>query len=108
MARYMQTAGEANKVAKELMKLIDQESHQVAASMIAQLVNLGIRCSPRGVQHTVRLNAVTEAVKGLPIRVQMEERTDPKTNRSYHALSIRALTGGTVPLVGKEGSDDEA
>ncbi len=98
MPRYMETAAQANEVAKELMDLIHAlhddapEQYGKAAEMIARLVNLGIRCSPRGVQHTVRLNAVQRAVRGLPVRVSMKEVTDEKTGRTYNALV-------TVPIV---------
>lgn len=82
MSRYMQTAGEANGVAKELFRLAtsedldsmtEKEHEFLVAKSIAQLVNYGLRCAPRAVQHTVRLNAVVESVKGLPIKIGMEE-----------------------------------
>ena len=101
MTRYMKTAAEANVTAKQLFELgtkyldpcdlgprtVEQYKKEVA-TLIGQLVNYGVRCSPRGVQHTVRLNAVREAVKGLPVEVSMKEVTDPDTGRSFNAMSF--------------------
>ncbi len=91
MPRYMETAAEANKVARELLALLPDADKPKAAEMIARLVNLGIRCSPRGVQHTVRLNAVQRAVRGLPVAVTMKEVKDEKTGRTYNALVTRPI-----------------
>jgi len=93
MARYLETAAQANQVAQNLLAMVPEESRPQAADLIARLVNLGIRCSPRGVQHTVRLNAVRRAVHGLPVRVRMEERTDERTQRTYNALITEPLGG---------------
>lgn len=91
MSRYMKTAAEANEVARKLLDMVPSEHRPWAAELIARLVNLGIRCSPRGVQHTVRLNAVREAVCDLPVRVGMVERTDDKTGKTYNALTTEPL-----------------
>jgi len=94
MARYMETAAEANEVAKMVISFItDEEDRPKVAELLARLVNLGIRCSPRGVQHTVRLNAVRAAMRGLPVRVSMVTKTDPKTNRTYNALTTEQVGG---------------
>lgn len=93
MPRYMETAGEANGVAVQLLALVPDGDRPKAAEMIARLVNFGIRCSPRGVQHTIRYNAVKRAVHGLPVKVSMEERTDPRTHRTYNALITQAIGG---------------
>lgn len=85
MSRYLQVAEEANKTAKELLDLIPKECQPNAACMIAQLVNYGIRCSPRPVQSTVRQRAVTTAVKGLPVRVTMVKRVT-ESGDIYNAL----------------------
>ncbi len=86
MARYMQTAAEANQVAKKLIELVPESDRPQAAEMIARLVNYGIRCCPRACQSTVRFNAVREAVKGLPVKVSMVQRTDERTKKTYNAL----------------------
>lgn len=88
MSRYLKTAAEANVLAKQLIEFIYEDADRpCVAELIARLVNLGIRCSPRGVHHTIRLNAVREAVKGLPVRVGMVEKVDDITKRTYHALT---------------------
>lgn len=104
MARYLETAAQANDVAKNLLSLVPEENRPQAAEMIARLVNFGIRCSPRAVMGTVRFNAVKRAVEGLPVTVRMEERTDVKTQRKYKALITTPVgkTEGTV-----EGMSDE-
>lgn len=96
MPRYMEIAAEANSVALKLIELVPVVSRPQVAEMIARLVNLGIRCSPRGVQHTVRYNAVRQAVRGLPVSVFMEERTDERTGRKYNALLTKPEGGETV------------
>lgn len=103
MARYLEVAAEANEEAKELLALVPEGDRPKAAESIARLVNFGVRCSPRGVQHTVRLNAVRRAVWDLPVTVTMEQRTDPKTGRTYNVL-ITTPKGGT-PSEQKEGDD---
>lgn len=113
MSRYMKTAAEANEVALKLLEMVydgdasDEQNNYMAAitaELIARLINLGIRCSPRGVQHTVRLNAVRWACKGLPVKVGMVEKQDPKTGKTYHALTTCPI-GNTTPTV--EGADNE-
>jgi hypothetical protein len=96
MARYLETAAEANAVAHQLLDYIGVECKPGAAALIARLVNLGVRCSPRGVQHTVRLNAVRRAVQGLPVKVGMEERKDEKTGRTYNVLIVTPVGGEAV------------
>jgi len=91
----MKTAAEANVVALELFELAtggtmdceSEEHRSKVAQRIAKLVNYGIRCSPRGVQHTVRLNAVREAVKGLPVTVDMKEVVGDN-GRTFNALEL--------------------
>ena len=107
MAKYMETAAQANDVAMQLISLVPEEQRPAAAEMIARLVNLGVRCSPRGVHHTVRLNAVKRSVQGLPIRVSMMEKRDERTGRTYNAL-VTTMIGGTSTGVGliEEPNDD--
>ncbi len=103
MARYLETAAEANKVAVQLLALVPDDVKPTVAEMIARLVNLGVRCSPRGVQHTVRYNAVRAAVRGLPVIVCMEPHTDENTGRVYHALVTKAVfPHGSNPLSNTE------
>ena len=92
MARYLETAREASKIANELFGLLPDDYKSVGADKIARLFNFGIRVSPRGVQHTVRLNAVREACKDLPINVSMVEETSTSSrgDYTYHKLVIDA------------------
>ena len=105
MPRYMEVAAEANAVAKALLNLVPDVEKPIAAEMIARLVNLGVRCSPRGVQHTVRLNAVKRAVQDLPVKVTMEERTDEKTKRTYNVLVTQPV-GGKATVESAAGEDE--
>jgi len=98
MSRYMKIAGEANEVATDLFELVTTDDldtvtdyEQQVAVHIAKLVNYGLRCAPRAVQHTVRLNAVREAVKGLPVKVTQMPVTDPVTGRMFHPLRCEGV-----------------
>jgi len=84
MARYLETAAQANVTARELLALVSEEHKGNAAEKIARLVNFGIRCAPRAVQSTVRINAVKRAVVGLPVRCRLEERQGDRG--TYKAL----------------------
>jgi hypothetical protein len=90
MARYLETAREANELAKKLLLEVDESKRPEVAEMIARLVNFGIRCSPRGVQHTVRLNAVREAVRDLPVHVSMVQKVSDR-GRTYNALVTQPI-----------------
>lgn len=90
MARYMQVAADANEVAKQLYNLVPPEHQVEAAQLIAKLVNYGVRCSPRGVQHTVRRNAVERAVQGLPIKIGMKVVTKPG-GFSFNAITYNGV-----------------
>lgn len=90
MARYMETAAD---LAKEVEALLAEcavcESEKVGAitQRVGHIINLSIRACPRGVQHTVRLNIVREAV-GKYCRVTMTEELDERTQRTYHKIHI--------------------
>ena len=73
MAAYMETAAKANEVAQQLLALLPEANKIAGSILMAKLVNLGVRVSPRGVHHTVRKNAVQGAMRGLPVTVRMEE-----------------------------------
>lgn len=110
MPKYLEVAAEANVVAKQLMEVVERATpseveHGRAAELIARLVNLGIRVSPRGVQHTVRLNAVRRAMQDLPVKVSMEERRDERTGRTYNVLITQPIGGAATVEVGS--SDEE-
>lgn len=88
MSKYMQTASEATKTVDALFALIPEEKHEQAATLITQVFNYGIRISPRGVQSTVRLNAVQKATENLPVSVRLKEVTNENTGYSFKALDI--------------------
>lgn len=102
MARYMETAADLAKEVDSLMKditdlyfgdaldLDDEEAEQntfATARQIGHIINLAIRACPRGVQHTVRLNIVREAV-GKYCKVSMTEEVDERTQRTFHKIHI--------------------
>jgi len=105
MPRYMKTAAEANKTAKSLYELVQsllpQDANKIDSNSrtmgevtvhIAHLVNYGLRCAPRAVQSTVRLNAVRRAVEGLPVEVSIETVTNETTGYTFKALRVVPLS----------------
>lgn len=95
MARYLETAAEANKLALNIFdkygRNLPEEQQFDLADGLARLVNYGMRCCPRAAHSTIRLNAVKRAAQGLPVKVGMEELTDPKTGKTYNALTTKPL-----------------
>ena len=107
MARYLEIAGDLRKEVEACLNGVKQlienaiETHpedvtteecfkqpiQDLAVKIGHMINLSIRACPRGVQHTVRLNIVKEAV-GRYCRVTMTEEMDERTQRTYHKIHI--------------------
>jgi hypothetical protein len=108
MARYLETAAKANKVAQNLLELVPEAARPAAAAMMAQLVNLGIRCNPRPAMSTVRLNAVRRAIQGLPVKVKMEtvpiQNPRPGGKTSFNALVVEAV--GVEPVSEADGDDE--
>ena len=88
MARYMQVASEAAEVADELFAMVPEAKQAEAAEKIARLFNYGIRVSPRAVHSTVRINAISEAVKNLPISCRLEKVEN--NGFSFNALVTQA------------------
>jgi hypothetical protein len=105
MARYLQTADKASEVLDQIMhKLKDHPDKELLLTQIIYLFNMGIRISPRGVQATVRLNAVKEAAKNQPVRIfyTTKEYTDRYGNKgSYQAINIQASANTSL----QEGDD---
>lgn len=101
MARYLETAAEANNLAREIMTYIVAENDKPrVAELLARLVNLSVRSCPRAVQHTVRLNIVQRACKDLPVKVSMATKVDERTGRTYHALVTQPLGVETATVEG--------
>lgn len=73
MARYMTVAADANKLLLSIRELLKDEFKEQGTEMLLRLFNYGIRVSPRGVQSTVRLNAVRRAAEGTNVQVSMKE-----------------------------------
>lgn len=92
MARYMETAAKANDKIRQIISEIEEtfgvKDNGNLAAQIGEVYNLGIRTAPRGVQGTVRKNAVEAALKDLGVNVTMTKVTDPDTGKSFNALSI--------------------
>lgn len=105
MARYLQTADKASQILDQIMHTLkDHPDKEHLLTQIIYLFNLGIRVSPRGVQSTVRLNAVKEAAKNQPVRIffSTKEFTDRFGNKgTYQAINIQA--SATTSL--QEGDD---
>jgi hypothetical protein len=87
MARYLETAKEANAIVERLHHELRFTPTQLED--LAHLVNLTVRCSPRGVQGTVRKNIV-QAAMGKHCRVSMTREVDEKTGREYNKIHIVA------------------
>ena len=102
MARYMEIAGDLRKEVESFVEgnLLDLHpglesgdpcgrDSQLINQMVVQIghiINLSIRACPRGVQHTVRLNIVKEAV-GRYCKVTMTEEVGNQ-GATYHKIHI--------------------
>jgi len=90
MARYMEIAGDLRKEVDSFLNQFIHEEYDTpeeAAKQIGHMINLAVRCAPRPVQSTVRLNIVREAV-GKYCMVTMTEETDERTGNTYHKIHI--------------------
>lgn len=94
MAKYVQTAQELQQKVEQLGQRFNMTNADIAE--VGHIVNLAIRCCPRGVQHTVRKNIVDIVTQGR-CNVSMTEVTDPKTGYSYHKIDITPRPTKTVP-----------
>lgn len=88
MAKYLQVAAQTQGTIDSLMALIPDEHKKEAAVYIAHIYNYGIRTAPRGVQSTVRLNAVTKACEKLPVVITME-KVENDNGYSFNALRVK-------------------
>ena len=117
MARYLQTAAQANEVVKDIVNSVKEltsdnvdvgtiENHIL--SQCLYLYNLGIRTAPRATQSTVRLNAVKEAAKGTNASVTMTEKQGHSTYKgNYTYKAIRIQTGQQGNNIIEEGNDED-
>ena len=83
MARYLETAGKLRDLIEAFAAQHKLENADVAK--IGEMVNLAVRCAPRGVQHTIRQNIVKTAV-GNHCHVSMHEVQGDRG--SFHAIEI--------------------
>ena len=90
MPKYLEIAAEANLMAKDLLAIVPEQDKPKAAEMIARLVNFGVRCSPRGVQSTVRFNFVQRTTRDLPVKVGMQKVTG-RNGGTFNALSTTPI-----------------
>lgn len=100
----MKVASDASKEADLLLSLIPEERRGDGAILITRLFNYGIRVSPRGVQSTVRINAVRECVKNLPVHVSLKDVSTPR-GYTFKALDIVSKVPSTVLF--PEADDEE-
>lgn len=103
MAKYIETAGQANEQARALLALVPEEAKPHAAALIARLVNLGFRCNPRAAHHTIRENTVRIATRGLPVTVRMVPARG-FGGRTFNALSIVPV--GDAPNLIPDNTED--
>lgn len=103
MARYLDTAKQLNDLVEAFAAQKNLNNADVAR--IGEIINLAIRCCPRGVQHTVRKNIVETAI-GKRCFVSMTEVVE-SPDRSYHRIEItpRSETPKGV-LTGKDAYHD--
>jgi len=91
MARYMEIASDLRKEVDKFLESFgitqDTQAANDAGCMIGHIINLAVRCAPRPVQSTVRLNIVKEAV-GHYCKVTMTEELDERTGNTYHKIHI--------------------
>jgi len=93
MARYLETAEELRKEVNALIDRVNNMGGELDVVKLGHIINLAVRCSPRGVQHTVRKNIVATAMADH-CRVTMTEM--PKSGRfdddegSYWRINIEA------------------
>ena len=91
MPRYLETADQLRKEVESFLDCFVQYegfvSRAEAAVQLGHIVNLAVRCSPRGVQHTVRKNIVATAMKKY-CRVSMTQVMDETTGSSYYKITI--------------------
>jgi len=90
MARYMKTAAELKRLVNNFINQFahnEFDSNQELAKELGYIINLAIRCAPRSVQSTVRLNIVKEAV-GEYCKVWMTKEMDEITGREYNKIHI--------------------
>lgn len=110
MARYMETARKAGdykaRATNEILEMVQRDTGfkgDISKELIERLLeyglrmmNYGIRCSPRGVQSKVRLNAIKEAGKDSGLKISM---TDVQSKRrdgtpyTFKALTINGEQG---------------
>lgn len=108
MAKYIETAMSAGRIARELLDLIPDTVKPEAAELIAKLANMVVRCAPRGVQHTVRLKIVETVVDNMPVVVGMVKKEDEFTKRTYHALyTVKKVNGEANGQPSTEGHTEE-
>ena len=95
MPKYLETAADLKKEVDALMYLITSDMEvdpAVAAKQIGYIINLAVRCSPRGVQGTVRKNIVATAMKDY-CRVWITRETDERTGREFNKIHIEPKEG---------------
>lgn len=88
MARYLNTAKDANELIKKIIKDSKNVDSYVDPKDLIMLYNLGIRTSPRPVQHTVRLRACEAAAQDTGVKVSMEEVPRDDGRGTYNALRL--------------------
>lgn len=106
MPRYIETANKASVVLDGIMNhLKDHPEKDLLLSQIIYLFNMGIRISPRGVQSTVRLNAVKQVAKNQPAQISLIRK--PFTNSRGQADSYNAINIQISPTINSQDGDSD-
>jgi len=92
----METAKDLRREVESLLSSIEALTDKprdtwegILGVKLGHIVNLSIRCSPRGVQGTVRKNIVEEATRSV-YNVHMTKEVDERTGRDYNKIHITA------------------
>lgn len=88
MTRYMETAEQLKKEVEGFLADWVAYNPKEASIQLGHIINLAVRCSPRGVQGTVRKNIVAKAVEKY-CRVTMDRGHDEETGNSYNRINIK-------------------
>ncbi len=91
MPRYLETA---QKLREEVQSFVNNfilvpecETTPDSIVQLAHIINLAVRCSPRGIQGVIRRNIVATAMKDY-CNVTMTEEWDESTGRHFNKIHI--------------------
>lgn len=107
MPRYLEIARQAGEMVGAILSTVPEAQRPQLAVSLAKLYNLGIRTSPRACQSTVRINAVSAAMRGHGVKVGSKQvPVAPGATKTFTVLTLTP-EGGTAPadVEGDAGDD---